>query len=589
MNITEIGVYDFNDTEHNDDDGLHQKIAIYGDYVVVGRRRNVTLHYSDTMTKVRDLHSKTDAEWGSYRGPNPAYLHRLVPGERSDDGYLGCAVAINSTHAFFGWANFDQDLEGLIYTHNLHTNVNDDVTGWDDNNPRGLGKSIAVTENHILSGCEGISPHRCGAELIQINNDGSLGTLEEKGYNFNYNYGYSVALYDVVAIVGEYGAERVIVFDNIVNAINRNGKEGSRIHPDGNYIYDPSVETDTEFGYSVALEGSNLIVGAPGSNKIYLYDISTPDAPRTTIVENGRFGHSVSIHDNIVVVGAPTSSVNGMTDVGKVFVYKCENDTMEPIYTEGYIIEGNNAGQRFGNSVSVHGGKIAIYSKTAAYVYDLYGIEIIGDPYIKPMYGPLYKLPDVDAFYRILEGENVIINAQVQVVQQEYINHHAKMINDRFFKDVSSNVYDWDSMYFFTQLCIHYDDEIAIYNMLNTDLLTECPAWLSMKVINKKTESSAMYENEDVLKVVELSIENTLTIQAALYNNPQILTGIKVKSCKAKLNGLLMYKYSSESAAVESLYDTSKCNFKDAENCKVVTEYFYTNNGVSESREITIV
>ena len=40
--------------------------------------------------------------------------------------------------------------------------------------------------------------------------------------------------------------------------------------------------------------------------------------------------------------------------------------------------------------------------------------EIIGDPYIKPMYDTMYKLPDINAYYRILESKNVKINAQVQ-------------------------------------------------------------------------------------------------------------------------------------------------------------------------------
>ena len=98
-----------------------------------------------------------------------------------------------------------------------------------------------------------------------------------------------------------------------------------------------------------------------------------------------------------------------------------------------------------------------------------------------------------------------------------------------------------------------------------------------------------MYTNEDTLKVTELNIDDLLIIETALYNNPQILTGIKVRKCKESMDGLLMYKYRSKSAQVEDLYDTRGCNFVKSDTKCTVRETFYTNNGKKETRCIDVV
>ena len=310
----------------------------------------------------------------------------------------------------------------------------------------------------------------------------------------------------------------------------------------------------------------------------------------------GGFGRCLSASGNFMAVGGVTN---------KVYVFNTaewnEGDPMKnatEITIDGAahavsIYEVSNTTNTYNLAIMTENKvilKYTVYTEPEEPT-DEFESEIIGDPYIKPMHGPMYKLPDIEANYRILESKTVIINAQVQKVEQDYINNYAQTLNDEHFKDVHSAIYDWESMYFFTQICIHYDGEIAIYDLLKGHLIGECPTWLILSELTNNTESSSMYKNEHVVKNVELSIATVLTIQAALYVNPQVLTGIKVKKFKGnpELDGLLMYKYSSESAQVKSLYDTSNCSFVSPVCEKDIYETFFTNDGTHETKKIQVV
>jgi hypothetical protein len=93
------------------------------------------------------------------------------------------------------------------------------------------------------------------------------------------------------------------------------------------------------FGYSVAIANSYIIVGTPGeqatvqgdqTGAAYIFDLTTGALVHTlenpTPNLNDRFGYSVAIDDNIGVVGAPGEDVDGVNS-GNVYVYNVETDT----------------------------------------------------------------------------------------------------------------------------------------------------------------------------------------------------------------------------------------------------------------------
>jgi hypothetical protein len=360
--------------------------------------------------------------------------------------------------------------------------------------------------------------------------------VELVGYDIpsNEGLGFSGCVYDDYAVVGWYIENNLSKSNKI--SIYRTNDNWQTVISSNTYTKSGGIS----FGYSLSLSKTALVVGDPGKNEVYVYNI-------TQILDDSDLDFPL--------------------------------ETYTP----------NTQTTNFGISVSVDQQYVAIRSSNDAY-YGLAPAQTVGDPYIKPMFGTMYKLPDLDACYRILESKSTKVNAQVQKVDQDYINARTQEVSYTLFNnDVNEDVHNWENMYFFTEICIHYKGEIAIVNLLKGTLVNDCPLWLEFRTNWKPTENSFMYKNEDVLKIVELRISNVLIIETALYSNPQILTGIKVKSCRETMDGLLMYKYRSESAQVDDLYDTSECNFEKPDiNCNV-SENFYTNNGKKETRCIDVV
>lgn len=588
-------IVEYHNNESSEDQNIkNTNISIFENKLVLGTYGRVGLYSFDSSTMTM-INEDTYLTAGIYMTS------------------FGYSVSMNEYGIAVGAPTRSDWGSVLIYNNNLDPSSRQEI--YDNNaNSKGKGRCVSIFNDTILSGSEGRFHRRQGLDYIKytgsswgefnnvcssihrlIDREGTAVSENRNATNsylIDRNFGFAVSLFDGLAIVGKPEDSAIYIFNNVESLPVLNTDDVR------NYEFFSTIGDD--FGYSVCLKQNVVIVGAPANSnnkgKVYVYKLDSnkdviSSMTKTIIPEsNGeRFGHSVSMYYDVllelytIVVGAPEANSN----TGKVYVYTYDGIT-DPIQI-GDTLEGDQTNQRFGNSVSVYDTNVAIYSKTAAYVYSTATSEIIGDPYIKPMYDTMYKLPDINAYYRILESQNVKINAQVQKVDQEYINIHAKEINDRVFNDVNERVYNWQDMYFFTEICIHYKDEIVHMDLLKGCLLTECPSWLTLNCKKQNTENSFMYTNEDTLKVTELNIDDLLIIETALYNNPQILTGIKVRKSKESMDGLLMYKYRSKSAQVADLYDTCRCNFEKSETNCTVRETFYTNNGKRQTRCIDVV
>ena len=119
------------------------------------------------------------------------------------------------------------------------------------------------------------------------------------------------------------------------------------------------------------------------------------------------------MYENIILIGAPETTVNGTNNAGRVYIYNIDGDFLTSV-------SGNiEANEYYGMSVAIDKDILAVRCSSGAFAYRA-GAELVGDPYIKPMYDTLYKLPDIDAYYRILESKSIKINAQVQKITRIY-------------------------------------------------------------------------------------------------------------------------------------------------------------------------
>ena len=559
-------------------------ISVNDRYVVFGN--NNQLHIYELSESSRPLHTLSDST--------------------SSGGNLGFSVSLYNNKIITSSPNeykiYECDINSESVSLSIITTSFDNLTGFSVSR---YGENYVASSPLVDQGRERENEKNFG---YIVNNSGSISNTNQiihrdgTSRRFFINYGYCLSLYDNYVLTTNY-QENGTNFNHRTFVRLLNVSDLSEVTKFEIGDLEESLEGNRfiqfrhDHGFSCSLSENYAVVGSK-DGKIWIYqkqvgdwsswiNLSTHSGVSST---DESFGRSVSISGKYLAV----------RDSSNVYVYDLDAyatstspRNLVSIDTKAYTDTPISV------SIYAHSNTYNLAVKTNNNVYLYYSevlepepeseAEVIGDPYIKPMYGSLYKLPDVETCYRILESKNIYINAQVQRIEQDYINTRARELNSEYFKDVHAAIYNWDSMYFFTKICIHYSEEIAVFDLLKGNLVCDCPSWLTLKDIAQDTICSSMYINEHVLKVVELSINNMLTIQAALYLNPQVLTGIKVKKCLDKLDGLLIHKYSSDSACVSSLYDTSKCTFKHPARETITEETFFTNNGTSVIKRIPIV
>ena len=189
-------------------------------------------------------------------------------------------------------------------------------------------------------------------------------------------FGWSVGISGNSAIVGAWGEEgpnnsltlvgAAYIFD-ITNA-SGDMKPIARLRAS-------DAEADDQFGYSVAISGTNAIVGAhredgPSNNKTvsgaaYIFDITNASGDmkpiarlRASDAEGGDyFGETVAISGNSAIVGAlyEDGPSNNLTYSGSAYIFDITNASgeMKPIAR----LRPSDAGvdDQFGRSVAISG------------------------------------------------------------------------------------------------------------------------------------------------------------------------------------------------------------------------------------------
>jgi FG-GAP repeat len=199
-------------------------------------------------------------------------------------------------------------------------------------------------------------------------------------------FGYSVAVDGIYTVTGspnyDAGAQdsgMVKVFDSTTGALFF-------------VLLNPSPANLDRFGSSVAISGTRVVVGTAGDDtgatdagSAYVYDLAsaTPTVPVATFnnpspTANGNFGNSVAISGTRVVVGARNDDT-GATDAGSAYVYDLSSGT--PTVPVAMLNNPSPAmDDRFGNSVAISGSRVVVGAPNddtgasdagSVYAYDL--------------------------------------------------------------------------------------------------------------------------------------------------------------------------------------------------------------------------
>jgi len=160
----------------------------------------------------------------------------------------------------------------------------------------------------------------------------------------NKRFGFSVAIDGNLAVIGAIGNDTNGRFSGAVYIFDvQTGTQMQKLIPTDGYDND-------EFGYSVAINGNSIIVGAPNhaddqiyySGAAYLYKLGTSSQLVAKFLPNDPintsfFAASVALNDSVILIGSPYDKGNDFV-TGSAYLF--DVDTGEPI---SMIIAGDGA------------------------------------------------------------------------------------------------------------------------------------------------------------------------------------------------------------------------------------------------------
>jgi len=187
--------------------------------------------------------------------------------------------------------------------------------------------------------------------------------------SFEAAFGWSVAFDRDTIVVGDYydGSRSGSVYVYV-----RSGTSWSLQQK----VVDDDGASNDQFGYSVAIDGDTIVVGAnyDSSSSVFVRSGATWSLQQK-LVASGNFGTSVDIDGDTIVVSAEWDSDKGFRS-GSVYVYIRYWNSWS--LQEKIVASDGSGGDHFGTSVALNGNTIVVgadgdddkgYDSGSAYVY----------------------------------------------------------------------------------------------------------------------------------------------------------------------------------------------------------------------------
>lgn len=260
-----------------------------------------------------------DAEWWSES--------KLTPSDGSPDDWFGTSVSVDGNYAIVG-AFLDDNTNGI-----------------------NAGAAYILERN-------GAGNWILGPKLIAAD-----GAADD-------HFGWSVAISGNFAIVGAPREDQTFLTDT--GAVYIFERDGAGNWDSGTKLVPTDITSNDFFGWSVAIDGTNAVVGAyqasgmqAGSGAAYIitrnflgdWNVGPKLAP-TGLGQNDEFGRSVAIDGDFTIIGAPRNDANGL-DAGSAYVFRRVSTSD---WGAGSRIEAADGGpdENFGFSVSISGDGVLV-------------------------------------------------------------------------------------------------------------------------------------------------------------------------------------------------------------------------------------
>ncbi len=377
-------------------------VAIAGSRVVVGAYNDDAGAQHAGAAYVFDLASAVPTQPSvTFSNPSPVQY-----------GYFGYAVAISGTRvvvgAVGGNVSYVYDLAGATPAVPAVTLPNPDGSG-------GFGDCVGISGNRVVVGAPFAPSGGTNAGKAFIYDMGSATPSTPVAFVDNPTpasedrFGTSVAISGIRMAIGADADDTAAKNAGSVYSYAL----GSLPPAPPVVISNPSPAINGDFGASIAISGSRVVVGAPREDetgRAYVYDLAGPSPATAVLVINNpipkfgdRFGAAVGILGNRIIIGAPGVDA-AAADAGRAYIYDLASSVPDsPVATLNNPDPGPYVSlNAFGKSVAISGSRILVRGSAGrTWVYNLAGapaapvssingggvvglsgsIAVIGEPY----------------------------------------------------------------------------------------------------------------------------------------------------------------------------------------------------------------
>lgn len=195
-----------------------------------------------------------------------------------------------------------------------------------------------------------------------------------------------------------------------------------------------------------------------------------------------------------------------------------------------------------------------------------------GDPHVFPMFGNIYELPNKVASYRMLQGEEIIMNTSTRKVTEQEANQIKQYYTLATGSDAPSSLLT-DGV-FYSKIYLEADGHKFYYNFDSRKGIASDEHYFKLSIDN--TSSKNKFENTEMVQGTlsfNHSVYGLCKVQIKNFKNPQVKYGLGFNTTSPSgLRGLIVREYDTQSAEVESLKSTESVEMKLGKN--KVLSYF---------------
>lgn len=209
------------------------------------------------------------------------------------------------------------------------------------------------------------------------------------------------------------------------------------------------------------------------------------------------------------------------------------------------------------------------------------------DPYVFPILGKPYKLPDKKRNYCLYANKNTFITAGVSKLSQKKQNEMRNWVISKLGSDTNNGAKLVTDGFFYNTLHINTSECEMFLNLESKKYKVSKKGFFDINVSNA-VDNSILFKGEKK-RVVNISWKinkDIISLDVDFFENPQIRNGLRIKTAivESKSVGLLINDYSPEFLEVEnkinslSKFDELLNSLTSATTVKIENQYLQKTN-----------